>query len=73
MWIIDGTLKVITFIRGGEVTARIKDVSEGMEAVSEMARNGQKAERTISKLNKGSMTANICNSCMKQLQEYVEG
>lgn len=73
MWIIDGTLKVITFIRGGETTAKIKDAADGMEAVSELARNGQKAERTVSKLNKGSMTAAICNSCMKQLQEYVEG
>lgn len=65
-------LSIITFIRGGETTSKIKDTAEGMEALSELARNGQKTERVISKLNKGSITAQICNSCLKKLQEDVE-
>lgn len=65
-------LNIITYVRGGETTSKIKDASEGMEALAELARNGQKTEKTISKLNKGSITASICNVCLKKIQEDVE-
>lgn len=65
-------LNIITYVRGGETTSKIKDAAEGMEALSELARNGQKTEKVISKLNKGSITAQICSSCLTKLKEDVE-
>lgn len=72
MWGFDTIIKVVTYVRGGEVTVKLKNASEQMEAVSDVARNGQRTEKVVSKLNKTSLTYKICSKGLSMIEEDLD-
>jgi len=77
MWLFGGymfdTLKDwwIT-VRGGRAVSKIKDINEGMVALSEMARNGARTEKVLAKLPKQSKTLSLSEKAFNALSDEME-